>query len=80
MFNAYAEYIMRLGLENCSGIGGRTFNNLRYAGDTDTLDTTLLTDSGQELELEDLLLESVRTESDNLAFSLKAWPKIWKSH
>ena len=44
LFNAYAEYIMRLALENCSSgisIGGRTINNLRYADDT-----TLLTETG----------------------------------
>jgi hypothetical protein len=46
LFNAYAEYIMRLALSTCdSGIsvGGRKINNLRYADDT-----TLLTSSAED--------------------------------
>ena len=49
LFNLYAEYIMRnaeLG-EAQAGIqiAGRNINNLRYAGDT-----TLMAESGEELE------------------------------
>ena len=48
LFNAYAENIMRLALEDYDGgisVGGRTINNLRYADDT-----TLLAGSASELE------------------------------
>ena len=59
LFNAYAEYIMHLALDNCNSgilIGGRKINNLRYADDT-----ILLAGSAQDLED---LIERVRTESE----------------
>ena len=65
LFNAYAEYIMRLALENNdSGIsvGGRSINNLRYADDT-----TLLAGSAKELEN---LIERVRIESEKFGLFL----------
>ena len=65
LFNAYAEYIMRMALESCSigiSVGGRTINNLRYADDT-----TLLADSACELEE---LIERVRTESEKFGLFL----------
>lgn len=65
LFNAYAEYIMRMALDNCmSGIsiGGRRINNLRYADDT-----TLLAGSAKELED---LIERVRTESEKFGLFL----------
>ena len=65
LFNAYAEYIMRLALENYDGgisVGGRPINNLRYADDT-----TLLAGSANELES---LIERVRVESERFGLFL----------
>ncbi len=65
LFNAYAEYIMRLALEGCKcgiNVGGRRINNLRYADDT-----TLLASSARELEE---LIEKVRIESEEFGLFL----------
>ena len=48
LFNSYAEYIMRNGLEEAQTgikIAGRNLNNLRYADDT-----TLMAESEEELK------------------------------
>ena len=61
LFNLYAEYIMRnAGLEKAQAgikIAGRNINNFRYANDT-----TLMTESEEEL-----LLMKVKVESEKLA-------------
>ena len=65
LFNAYAEYIMRLALTDYDkgiSIGGRTINNLRYADDT-----TMLASTASELEI---LIERVRVESENYGLFL----------
>ena len=65
LFNAYAEYIMRMALDNCEcgiNVGGRRINNLRYADDT-----TLLASNAEDLEH---LIERVRLESEKFGLNL----------
>ena len=62
LFNWYAEYITRNGLEEAQAgikIAGRNINNLRYADDT-----TLMAESEEELKS---LLMKVKEESEKLA-------------
>ena len=66
LFNLYAEYIMRnTALDEAQAgikITGRNINNLRYADDT-----TLVTESGEELKS---LLMKVKEESENVDLKL----------
>ena len=66
LFNLYAEYIMRnTALDEAQAgikIAGRNINNLRYADDT-----TLVTESGEELKS---LLMKVKEESENVDLKL----------
>ena len=63
LFNLYAEYIMRNGLDEAQArikIAGRNVNNLRYADDT-----TLMAESEEELKS---LLMKVKEESEKVGF------------
>ena len=66
LFNLYTEYIMRnAGLDEAQAgikIGGRNFNNLRYADDT-----TLMAESEEELKS---LLIKLKEESEKVVFKL----------
>ena len=65
LFNLYAEYIMRNGLDEAQArikIAGRNINNLRYADDT-----TLMAESEEELKS---LLMKVKVESEKLGLKL----------
>ncbi|PIK33998.1 endonuclease-reverse transcriptase [Apostichopus japonicus] len=65
LFNIYAEYIMRLALDDFVGqvsIGGRQINNLRYADDT-----TLLARTAAELQD---LIERVKQSSEEYGLYL----------
>ena len=68
LFNLYAEYIIRnAGLEEAQAgikIAGRNINNLRYA---DTIDTTLLAESEEELKS---LLMKEKKESERVGSKL----------
>ena len=61
LFNSYAEYIMRNGLEEAQTgikIAGRNLNNLRYADDTNLMEES-------EEELKSLLMK-VKDESEKV--------------
>uniref|UniRef100_A0AC11D1Y1 Uncharacterized protein n=1 Tax=Ovis aries TaxID=9940 RepID=A0AC11D1Y1_SHEEP len=65
LFNFYAEYIMRNGLEEAQAgikLAGRNINNLRYADDT-----TLMAESEEELKS---LLMKVKEESEQVGLKL----------
>ena len=65
LFNFYAEYIMRNGLEEAQAgikIAGRNLNNLRY-----TDDATLMAESEEELKS---LLMKVKEESEKVGLKL----------
>ena len=67
LFNSYAEYIMRNGLEEAQTgikIAGRNLNNLRYADDT-----TLMAESEEELKS---LLMKVKVESEKVGLKLNS--------
>ena len=65
LFNFYAEYIMRNGLEEAQAgikIAGRNINNIRYADDT-----TLMAESEEELKS---LLMKMKWESEKAGLKL----------
>ena len=71
LFNLYSEYIMwNTGLDEAQAginIAGRSINNLRYDATSDADDTTLMTESEEELKN---LLRRVKKENEKAGLKL----------